>query len=260
MTIEHWVLAVTVFLSGLGSGLLGMLCTIMRPMQAAMDRPEFRNWMGSFLRYAGKPLGKVYNYAWSAGTTLAAVVALVLLFDDPASPSFVLTAIALGIWIVGILIVSNVWKTPTYKVILALDPEALPADWETVRQRYFTINWIQFARPGRRSPCSLWRDLPVTAPPGVDPCDPQAIQVTVREPAPDRIVSPGKFCVSRPALRQEDPQVDLAGDPVPHLFWARPHAAGVPIDPATVLPNLSLLRPDLKRVEHRAGQSGRRSR
>jgi hypothetical protein len=45
----------------------------------------------------------------------------------------------------GILIVSNVWKTPTYKVILAWDPEALPADWEAVRQCYFTINWIQFA-------------------------------------------------------------------------------------------------------------------
>jgi hypothetical protein len=35
--------------------------------------------------------------------------------------------------IVGILIVSNVWKTPTYKVILAWDPEALPADWEAGR-------------------------------------------------------------------------------------------------------------------------------
>jgi hypothetical protein len=30
-------------------------------------------------------------------------------------------------------------------VILAGDPEALPADWEAGRQRYFTINWIQLA-------------------------------------------------------------------------------------------------------------------
>jgi hypothetical protein len=30
-------------------------------------------------------------------------------------------------------------------VILAWDPEALPADWEAGRQRYFTINWIQLA-------------------------------------------------------------------------------------------------------------------
>ena len=149
MTAEEWALAVSVFLAGLASGLLGMLCLILRPMQADMTGQEFRSFMQKFVWYAadlpGFPLGKVYNYAWSAGTTIASIVALVLLWDDPGSTSFVLTAIALGIWIVGILIVSNVWKTPTYKVILAWDPEALPADWEAVRQRYFTINWIQFA-------------------------------------------------------------------------------------------------------------------
>ena len=30
-------------------------------------------------------------------------------------------------------------------MILAWDPEALPADWEAGRQRYFTINLIQLA-------------------------------------------------------------------------------------------------------------------
>ena len=50
-----------------------MLCTIMRPMLATMDGPDFRNWIE----------------AW--------------------------------------------------------DPEAMPADWEAGRQRYFTINWIQLA-------------------------------------------------------------------------------------------------------------------
>jgi hypothetical protein len=34
---------------------------------------------------------------------------------------------------------------PTYNVILAWNPEALPADWEAGRRRYFTINWIQLA-------------------------------------------------------------------------------------------------------------------
>ena len=37
MTVEEWVLAVTVFFSGLASGLLGMLCTITRPMLTEMD-------------------------------------------------------------------------------------------------------------------------------------------------------------------------------------------------------------------------------
>ena len=116
----------------------------MRPMLAAMDGRDFRNFMEAFLRYAGHSWGKVYNFAWSIGMTIGPIVALVLLWDDLGSTSFVLTAIGLGIVIVGVLIVSNVWKTPTY-VILAWDPEALPADWEAGRRRYFKINWIQFA-------------------------------------------------------------------------------------------------------------------
>jgi hypothetical protein len=79
------------------------------------------------------------------GTSLGAILALVLLFDDPGSTPFVLTAIGLAVWVVGILVVSNVWKTPTYKMILAGDPDDLPADWEATRQRYFTINWLQLA-------------------------------------------------------------------------------------------------------------------
>ena len=53
--------------------------------------------------------------------------------------------VRMGVWVVGVLVVSNVWKTPTYKMILAGDPEAMPADWEATRQRYFTINWLQLA-------------------------------------------------------------------------------------------------------------------
>ena len=145
MTAEEWALAATIFFSGLASGLLGMLSTIMRPMLTAMDGRDFRNFMETFLRYADHGLGKVFNYAWSLGMTIGPIVALVLLWDDLSSTSFVLTAIGLGVVIVGIDIVSNLWKTPHYKVMLAWDPEAMPADWEAGRRRYFTINWIQLA-------------------------------------------------------------------------------------------------------------------
>jgi hypothetical protein len=120
-----------------------MLSAIMRPMLAAMDGRGFRNFMEAFLRYAGHSWGKVYNFAWSIGMTIGPALALVLLWDDPGSTSFVLTVIGLGIVIVGVLIVSNVWKTPTYNLILAWNPEALPANWEAGRRRYFTINLIQ---------------------------------------------------------------------------------------------------------------------
>jgi hypothetical protein len=44
----------------------------------------------------GKSWGKVYNYAWSGGMTIGPVVALVLLWDERGSTSFVLTAIGLA--------------------------------------------------------------------------------------------------------------------------------------------------------------------
>jgi hypothetical protein len=145
VTGEEWVLAASVFFSALAVGLLGMLSAIMRPMLAAMDGRDFRNFMEAFLRYAGEGWGKVYNFAWALGMFLVPIVALVLLWDDPGSTSFVLTAIGLGIVIVGVLIVSNAWKTPTYNMILAWEPDNLPADWNAGRRRYFTINWIQLA-------------------------------------------------------------------------------------------------------------------
>ena len=145
MTGEEWVLAVTVFFSGLAAGLLGMLCTIMRPMLQAMDGRGFRSFMETFLRYADDGLGKVYNLGWALVPVLLPIIVLIMLWDDPGSTSFILTAIGLGIMLVGIWLVSNVWKTPTYKVILSWDVESIPADWEATRNRYFAINWIQCA-------------------------------------------------------------------------------------------------------------------
>jgi len=142
MTAEEWVLAASVFFSGLAAGLLGMLTTIMQPMLVAMDGRDFRNFMEAFLRPARKSW---FNYAWSLGMGIGPIVAIVLLWDDPGSTSFVLTAIGLAIVIVGVYVVSNVWKEPHYDVILAWDPEAMPPDWEAGRRHYFKINWIQFA-------------------------------------------------------------------------------------------------------------------
>jgi hypothetical protein len=143
MTGEEWVLAATVFFSGLASGLLGMLCTIMRPMLEEMEGRDFRRFMEAFLRFADQSWGKAYNLGWSLGMFLLPIVALVLLWDDRGSTSFVLTAIGLVIVVVGVIILSNAVKTPHYRVMLAWDPEAMPASWEAGRDKYFAINWIQ---------------------------------------------------------------------------------------------------------------------
>jgi hypothetical protein len=145
VTGEEWVLGATVFFTGLAAGFLGALCTIIRPMQAAMSGPEFRNFMGAFLPVAKHGAGLAFNLAWSGGMFLGPIVALVLLWNDPGSTPFVLTAIGLGIVFIGVILVSNLWKTPHYNVIMAWDPDAMPADWEAGRRTYFTINWVQLA-------------------------------------------------------------------------------------------------------------------
>src|ERR1051326_493689 len=111
----------------------------------AMEGPDFRSFMTAFLRYADHGLGKVYNYAWSLGMSVGPAPALVFLWEDRGSTSFVLTAIGVGVVLVGVYVVSNVWKEPEYKVILGWNPDALPADWREGRRRYFAINWIQLA-------------------------------------------------------------------------------------------------------------------
>jgi hypothetical protein len=140
---EEWAIGVTAFVTALAAGLLGMLTAIMRPMLRAMSGRDFRSFMESFLQYAGNGWGKAYNLVWSLGMTIGPAVILVLLRDDPGSTSFVLVAIALVLDIVGVLVVSNAWKTPTYRRILAWDPDDLPADWEAGRNTYFLINAIQ---------------------------------------------------------------------------------------------------------------------
>jgi hypothetical protein len=99
MTIEEWALVAAVAFSGPWSGLLAMLTTILHPMMAAMDGRAFRTFMEAFLRFARKAW---FNYVCSIGMGLAPIVALVALWGDWSSASFVLTAIGLGSVIVGV--------------------------------------------------------------------------------------------------------------------------------------------------------------
>jgi hypothetical protein len=140
MTSVEWALVAGVVFAGLWSGLLGMLTLVMHPMLAAMDGREFEHFLRAFL-----PVGRKawFNYACALGMGIAPIVALTLLWDDRGSPAFVLTATGLAIVIVGVYVVSNIWKEPLYDVMLAWEPDAMPPDWATGRRRYFAINWIQ---------------------------------------------------------------------------------------------------------------------
>ncbi len=142
MKTEQIALTASVVFAGLWSGLLGMLTLVMHPMLANMNGAEFERFLRAFLPVARKAW---FNYVCAIGMAVAPIVALISLRDDPSSISFLLAAIGLTIVIVGVYVVSNVWKEPLHDVMLTWNPEAMPTDWETGRSRYFAINWIQAA-------------------------------------------------------------------------------------------------------------------
>ncbi len=153
MTAEEWVLAASVFFSGLAAGLLGMLTTIMQPMLAAMSGRDFRNFMEAFLRPARKSW---FNYAWSLGMGIGPIVAIVLLWDDPGSTSFILTAIGLAIVILGVYVVSNVWKEPHYDVIWLGIPRPCRRTGKRDANAISRSTGSSSRRPGRHLPCFWW--------------------------------------------------------------------------------------------------------
>ena len=63
--------------------------------------------------------------------------------NEPMQAPFVLTAAGFAATVAGPLLTSRFLAEPNYEVILGWNPEAVPADWRTVRARYFRLNWIR---------------------------------------------------------------------------------------------------------------------
>ena len=124
------------------SGLMAMLTTVLHPMMAAMSGPDFARFLRAFLPTARHA---PFNYIAVIGMVAAPVVALVGLGDDPGDDPFILTAIGLAFTVAGPLLVSRLASEPNYDVMLAWNPDDLPADWEATRARYFALNWIRAA-------------------------------------------------------------------------------------------------------------------
>jgi len=135
-------LALSVVAAGLWSGLLLTITTILHPMFAPGNGRTFAVDMRRFLPTARS---SPTNYVLVSALVLAPVVALVGLRDQPGSAPFVLTATGLVLTILGPLLTSRFLAEPNYAVILGWDPEAVPADWEVARARYFRLNWIRGA-------------------------------------------------------------------------------------------------------------------
>jgi len=142
MTVAAIGLGLAVVASGLWSGLLLTLTTILHPIYAACDGPGFARELGLFLPVARR---SPTNYLLVIGVVVAPVVALVGLGADPTGAPFVLTAVGLALTVAGPVLVSRFLAEPNYDVILGGDPAAMPADWHAVRRRYFALNWVRGA-------------------------------------------------------------------------------------------------------------------
>ncbi len=142
MELEEWSLIASVVFTGLWSGLFAMLNTVLHPVMRGMSGPQYREFMGAFLPVARRA---PFNYIEVAGMVIAPTVALIAFDGSTEGTVVALTAIGLGLTIAGPLLVSNRLAEPNYDVILGWDPDAPPAGWEQVRERYFTLNWIRAA-------------------------------------------------------------------------------------------------------------------
>jgi hypothetical protein len=100
----------------------------------AMDGRGFTGLLRGFLPVARRSW---FNYACVIGMLQAPIAALIALGDDPGSTPFVQTAVDLVLTIAGPLLVSN--------RLAGLGPEAMPADREATRRRYFALHWIRAA-------------------------------------------------------------------------------------------------------------------
>jgi len=100
-------LGISLVATGLWSGLLLTLTTILHPMYAPRDARGFVEDMRRFLPIARR------------------------------SPTNYILA--------GPLLTSRWFAEPNYEVILAWDPEAVPRNWRDARARYFRLNWIRAA-------------------------------------------------------------------------------------------------------------------
>ncbi len=133
-------LGLSVVATGLWSGLLLTVTTILHPMYARQDARGFAEDMRRFLPIARR---SPTNYILVSALLIAPVVALVGMWQQPSGAPFILTAIGLAATVLGPLLTSRYFAEPNYEVILGWDPNAVPSDWRIARDRYFRLNWIR---------------------------------------------------------------------------------------------------------------------
>lgn len=140
MNLTHVLLGTTIISTGLFTGLLMTVLFFFERALKDLSGTEFALVMQRFLNITRThPL----NYAMVLTSGFVPIAVLVMLRENPGSPSFVLIAAGFLAFWCGSILPSTFIAQPVYKVFMSWEIDAPPQDWREARDRYFRVNVVR---------------------------------------------------------------------------------------------------------------------
>jgi uncharacterized membrane protein len=140
MILPHVLLGVVVISTGLFTGLLMTVLFFFERALRDLSGTEFTVVMQRFLKITRThPL----NYAMVLTSGFVPIAVVVMLRENPGSPSFVLTLLGLLAFWCGPVLTSRFVAEPVYGVFMSWEAGAPPQDWREARERYFRANVVR---------------------------------------------------------------------------------------------------------------------
>lgn len=137
MILPHVLLGVAVTSTGLFTGLLMTVLFFFERALRDLSGTEFTVVMQRFLKITRThPL----NYGMVLISGFVPIAVLVILRENPGSPTFLLTLLGLLAFWCGPVLTSRFVAQPVYGVFMSWEADAPPQDWREARERYFRAN------------------------------------------------------------------------------------------------------------------------
>lgn len=155
MSTTIW-LTLAVATTGLWSGLLLTVTTLLHPMFAEQDDTGFVTDLRRFLPIARR---SPTNYVLVISMVVAPVGAVWAMRGEGSSAAVALTVAGLVLVLVGAVAVSRWLAEPNYDAILGWDAAYPQATIRIARRRYFTFNWLRAALVWSAFACFLLAGL-----------------------------------------------------------------------------------------------------
>ena len=140
MILPHVLLGVAVISTGLFTGLLMTVLFFFERALRDLSGTEFTVVMQRFLKITRThPL----NYGMVLTSGFVPIAVLVILRENPGSPTFLLTLLGLLAFWCGPVLTSHFVAQPVYGVFMSWEADAPPQDWREARERYFRANAVR---------------------------------------------------------------------------------------------------------------------